>query len=368
MPNIQYAIKKNDVYGRTYDALNFSHSWSHSPRVNGTLKLRANPWNLSKSELAYSVYRTDATIAMLGPYLPVYLSDSRIQRAQAIASAEVRASFLRAARNKDPKGGLGVSIATAGQSIAMLRSSSGTLANIFGAAALFYTTTTKGRRKAKRLRRLISKGAEPTAGLVLEGFFGWGSLLSDFQAAAAVLANPWPPGWVSVKKRWSVSGSWNSKLSPPVGDAIGSWSATGHVTYAAGIRIDNPNLWLANRLGLLNPFVVAWDLVPWSFLVNMVTNMGEVLGSLTDLAGITLTDGSMTTRTDLNQSGQQTLRSGGKFSVCSAKSKIYHRTRALAGLPTVTPYLRLPSWGVGTAAIAGSLLVQNTSRLTRAFN
>lgn len=51
------------------------------------------------------------------------------------------------------------------------------------------------------------------------------------------------------------------------------------------VRTSNPNLALANRLGLVNPVGIYWAVLPFSFVVDKFVNVGQVINSLTDLYG-----------------------------------------------------------------------------------
>lgn len=52
----------------------------------------------------------------------------------------------------------------------------------------------------------------------------------------------------------------------------------------------NPNLALAQSLGLLNPFVIGGELVPFSFVVGWFVNWSQVLSSWTDFWGWTVSN------------------------------------------------------------------------------
>jgi hypothetical protein len=54
--------------------------------------------------------------------------------------------------------------------------------------------------------------------------------------------------------------------------------------------VSNPNLYLASQLGFVNPAAIAWELVPFSFVVDWFVNVGEFLNNFTDLWGLTVTD------------------------------------------------------------------------------
>lgn len=130
---------------------------------------------------------------------------------------------------------------------------------------------------------------------VLEYSFGWAPLVSDLSAAVEVVANGVPPvritgraksptqvaEWVPTQMAYYRGGFQNTD----------SWDAR----MGATIRMNNPNLALANQLGLLNPVATLWELTPWSFVVDYVVNIGEFISSFTDFAGLELTDEYTTT-------------------------------------------------------------------------
>lgn len=359
------------VGGTQYTSLSVFHDSSRSPRVNGKLQLRANPWSLNVTSRSCTNWHSGGPAPYVYPSFNATTNDPVIQRARAVAESDLRGALARKIKNKEV-GALGVSIATSRQSIEMMRGSAGSLTSIFSAAEQFYRTT-RGKKRAKRFRRLIARGAEPTAGMVLAGFFGWAPLFEDFRQAMKTIANPWPnSSYVSAKRKWDV-GSFSSFTVSPTGfeKRSSTWTAMGHSAYSCGVSVSNPHLWVANKLGLVNLAGIAWDLVPWSFLVNMVSNMGQVMGSLTDFVGLTLTNTSMTTALTMSESAavlytdpRPKASSGG-----SGTTSIKIRGRLTQVVPpSVTPYFRFPEWQVGTAAIVGALLVQQTGRLTRSFS
>lgn len=58
----------------------------------------------------------------------------------------------------------------------------------------------------------------------------------------------------------------------------------------ANIRISNPNVFLANQLGVLNPAGVAWDALPGSFILDWMLPVGKFCNSLSNDWGMELVE------------------------------------------------------------------------------
>lgn len=64
------------------------------------------------------------------------------------------------------------------------------------------------------------------------------------------------------------------------------FSAEISVSQSVSVRVRNPNLWIANRLGLVNPAQWALEGIPFSFVVDWFSNLSSVVGSFTDFVGL----------------------------------------------------------------------------------
>lgn len=148
------------------------------------------------------------------------------------------------------------------------RSSHNLLANAFKALA------SKADRKTLYYKKRSSA-------LYLEGVFGWLPLMQDIRDAFETLSGAHRSSPVRAKNSVVYSTKSNSTSG-----RFTVQTELGAMVGAQG-RMHNPNLALLSDLGLINPLAVAWDKVPYSFVVNWFIPVGSYLNSLTDLVGYT---------------------------------------------------------------------------------
>lgn len=155
-----------------------------------------------------------------------------------------------------------------------------------------------GFRAARRgdirtLKRLWGRGAGVRANLkrqgsnVLEYSFGWAPLVGDIVSACAVLGKGIPPPYVKATQKVAYT---NNTGWRDLGAVQRRETCTGFIQWSlrAYIRITDPDALLVNELGLANPMSVAWELTPWSFVVDYFVNVSTYLGSVTDFVGLEL--------------------------------------------------------------------------------
>lgn len=139
------------------------------------------------------------------------------------------------------------------------------------------------------LPNLTKRSNISLSNLWLEWHFGWSPLISDCQAAAKVISDPIPDtkiyGQAETFERYAyttVTGTLNKTTETR------SVVTRHRCRQGAYVAITNPNLALAGQLGLLNPAALAWEIVPFSFVVDWFVNVGDWLQGFTDFAGMTL--------------------------------------------------------------------------------
>ena len=227
-------------------------------------------------------------------------------------------------------------------------------------------------RYASDLSRMSPRGlARQAAGAHLEVVFGWVPLISDIHAAATSVIQLAEPRPVHIKATQRATVAYTLGTKNDSQYVLQSITGQVKVTRDAMARVSNPNLWLAERAGLLNPAAVAWDLVPWSFVVNMFVNTGQLVNSITDFTGLTFFNESTTTNCVSYVSHDSYVRYGAYqtpvsvgTAVTSCKEK--YRTLGATARPPLT--FRLPDVNWELAAIAASLFTQKLGVINKLFN
>jgi len=124
----------------------------------------------------------------------------------------------------------------------------------------------------------------------LEYHFGWEPLFKDIHDGLEILHNPIKT-FTSAKGRAFNFDRFHIADHQPT-SAV--WTDDDVIVYyqcqqgGAVEAIADYGLHSLDQYGVLNPLSIAWELVPFSFVVDWFANVGQVLGSLSDFAGMTL--------------------------------------------------------------------------------
>jgi len=205
------------------------------------------------------------------------------------------------------------------------------------------------------LKMDIPKGLKPKAKAFGSNFlkfhFGWEPLVKDIGAAVSTLCDPIPPKKVKGK---GVHHS-NSRVTNDVNGGFVRWTDVTYAKTETVISVESPNLHLAQQLGFVNPLAVAWELVPFSFVFDWIFNVGQVLGHMTDFAGLLTKDAYRTVHV-ISKGTATSLPGRPDVGYNVTYTGIY--TNRLLGLPIPTLVVR-PWKGVSPvrAATAISLLL-----------
>jgi len=143
------------------------------------------------------------------------------------------------------------------------------------------------------------------------------------------------------------------------------WRSRAQVKISAYVRISNNGLYRASQTGLTNPFALTYELIPFSFILDWVTNTGSIIGALDDFAGLELTKAHVTTkpfvRHDWIWPGPRPW-----YWSDDAPSSYFEEVQGIErALGISTPFFqtRNPFTGVTRAANALALLVSVTSSM-----
>jgi hypothetical protein len=157
-----------------------------------------------------------------------------------------------------------------------------------------YSSARKGRfREAATHLGITSKTVHKTW---LEYKYGWMPLLLDIKGSAEFFAQQVlggrPPSFTVVGKA-SRKGTWNqSRDWALAGGHHATQTLTLHGDQECKVKmwleIDNRQLQEIQQLGITNPALYVWEVIPFSFVFDWIVSVGDYLQGLTALNGLTV--------------------------------------------------------------------------------
>jgi len=143
------------------------------------------------------------------------------------------------------------------------------------------------------------KSAQKTlSGNWLEFIYGWKPLAKDLHEAQELahkaLLKPVP-----VMARGTGRSQHVSQVPDYYGFHLDLTNESSHRTYLEG-NVVNPTLYLLSQAGLINPLSIAWEVVPFSFVLDWFIPVGATLQAIT--AGVGLDCNGGFTSTQINRS------------------------------------------------------------------
>lgn len=138
----------------------------------------------------------------------------------------------------------------------------------------------------------------------LEYVYGWRPLIQDCYDAAELLAeqlNTYEGPEGEIRTAAKVQSRFTLRGPVPTGSEGGVILQNRDDFHACTSRIrvqyrlDDEARSLLNKTGISNPALLAWELLPWSFVVDWFVPVGTYLESLTAMDGFTLTRGTLST-------------------------------------------------------------------------
>lgn len=229
---------------------------------------------------------------------------------------------------------------------------------------LGYDPASLSRDRWKRLKKRSSSLGDN----ILEFRFGWQPLWQDIHSTAELLSSDIPVSRVIGKGHSRVSSS--ADASDPYNyygyvRRVNIDNETSHVKVWADVVMSNPNAALLNNLGLVNPFLMAYEVIPWSFVANYFISFEQYLRNFNPYAGYTLSNEGYTKYQVINRSSRQDeIRYGsftGNYAVFKSQSVVVVRTPGT--IPSYQLRIRDP-WVLkpGRALNAIALLLQQLGK------
>lgn len=147
----------------------------------------------------------------------------------------------------------------------------------------------KDRRFATGTHKRVARNA---SSIFLEYTYGWKPIVQDIFVGLNAIVDAPQNEKRPIKARAS-SGKFPLWLRP--GRVISGYGRY-DVDLRAVITVTDENLFTLNRTGLVNPATIAWQLLPFSFIADWFVNVEQFINSLSDYAGLTVTNPSTSTR------------------------------------------------------------------------
>lgn len=259
--------------------------------------------------------------------------------------------------------GLGVNFVEFGQASSMISSAASTLMVAARHVRRGNFVSAMHTLKMKYLPARVSS-SKSFASNWLEFHFGWVPLVHDIYDACDVVNNP-------VKSFHFEKGK-ASRVEDTSAILWDYYAWTIHTRVLARISsvqgarvkaITNAGLHSLEQFGLLNPASLAWEVVPFSFVVDWFVNVGDFLRSFSDFAGMSL-DSTFHTDTVKAQAVGWYVHKA-PYHVYAPRSwgidyVETSRVTSLSGVDLEVKKLKLPS--LSRAATAVSLVVQQLKR------
>ena len=211
----------------------------------------------------------------------------------------------------------------------------------------------------------IDKRGKKTASSWLELQYGWLPLMSDIYGGYEFLT-----GRRAVKGTlFNVKRTITDNDSQTISDQTQTWTVTSNIQTKLITKV---SLWYAveyealaeaSKLGLLNPLEIAWEVTPWSFVVDWFLPVGNILGALSATSGCSFRGGTLTRVLDQSMQTQViplNVMDGGDGIMQEGQSrgagKYFKMDRTVyTGTPIPMPYVKNPL-SVGHALNALALL------------
>lgn len=290
-------------------------------------------------------------------------------RRQFSKKLENRAMLKALTSLKDSKVNLGVMLAEARQTAQL----AATTANRVGRAMEAWADRRPG--DLRRLARSVASGTGKIPSSYLEMQYGWAPAIQDVYNSAEALADAWHGSGRSALFTVSGRATSEDEFVLPWYDYMVSQPYRGSIKERAQVSLcmELPLTLLEPlvQTGLTNPFEVAWEKVPWSFVADWFVPVGDWLHTLDAGAYASFREGSVSRIYRINAESRAVARSS-DYSVSGLSPGFIRSGRfersVIKTLPTFPPLPSLKNpLSLDHLANGLSLLSQQTKRILKAI-
>lgn len=305
-----YVHTKSEIvpqYGQDYRGQwHYNHNPAN-PLINGYIRTSPGGWAI------YQLLNSSSWARLSAAGISTFDNSAPFLQEGAAAEAKTRALNDLA----DAKANVGENLATFRQTVDLLHNPLSKVVDVVKAAAKYRDALIRsGDVKASWLRQLFRlseralMGKNPPKELAqryLEYVYGAKPLLQDIYGLVE-LAQQYGNSPLLIRGRGAghrptvVPQYTFTDISQGAVSLVGPLKAerTTRCTLWAQVDPEYQGTRALNQLGLLNPASLAWELVPFSFVIDWVLPIGPVLQALTARAGLKFVDGSLAQKTAIS--------------------------------------------------------------------
>lgn len=215
-------------------------------------------------------------------------------------------------------------------------------------------------RKYRSLRRLFpefrnNRGLSVSS-LWLEYQYAWRPLIGDIYGGIKEFNRKVTTYDQTVTVRHALEEAWSEMSYSAIPQDV-VYRRTGGWRYCLTAKVANSQVVKLNQIGLINPLSIAWELVPWSFVVDWLIPVSTYLEACTAMAGWTYVDGSLTERIRFNSSQLGAVNVGLVPSQWTCQQVSSGSVSGIKVSRTVVPSLTLPTLFVNTRPFGTTRLI-----------
>lgn len=122
--------------------------------------------------------------------------------------------------------------------------------------------------------------------------YGVSPLMSDIQNGMEVLTRELPSTLIEARGRSDSGKDYDGPYH------VDQFRVIARVKIQAYVRVNNPNVWLANQMGLINPVQWLNEAIPFSFVVDWFSNLSQIISQMTDFVGLDVIDPCTVTKAE----------------------------------------------------------------------